>query len=170
MSKRYYSCNRDSFNKSKISNSRGLQLVKIYIFNISIKKEDCRQPYWKEKFISGLPSLFSQWIFNKQSELIGKSLIPFEQITFGQLLSFIKKEGILLCNELKLQGRYSTDNAAKRKELGSFCEAFCLPKLEAPSVKKRRKTQISKKKPYTTRNSNYKKLSSKKTTPKQKKY
>ena len=64
--------------------------------------------------------------------------------------------------------RYSTDNAAKRKELGSFCEAFCIPKLEAPSVKKRRKTQISKKKPYTTRNSKYKKISSKKTTPKQK--
>jgi len=81
------------------------------------------------------------------------------------LLSFIKKEGISLCNELKLQARYSTDNAAKRKELGSFFEAFCLPKLEVPSVEKRRKTQLNKKKPYTTRNSNYKKLSSKKTTP-----
>ena len=67
-----------------------------------LKREDCRQPYWKEKFISGLPSLFSQRIFNKLSELIGKSPIPFEQITFGQLLSFIKKEGISLCNELKL--------------------------------------------------------------------
>jgi len=117
-----------------------------------LKREDFRQPYWKEKFILGLPSLFSQRIFNELSELIGKSPIPFEQITFGQLLSFIKKEGILLCNELKLQARYSTDNAAKRKELGSFCEAFCLPKLEVPSVKKRRKTQLDKKKPYTTRN------------------
>ena len=58
-------------------------------------------------------------MFNKLSEL-GKSPIPFEQITFGQLLSFIKNEGISLCNKLKLQARYSTDKAAKRKELGSF--------------------------------------------------
>ena len=35
-------------------------------------------------------------------------------------------------------------------------------------MKKRRKTQISKKKPYTTRNPNYKKLSLKKATPKKK--
>ena len=110
--------------------------------------------------------LVSQRIFNKLSELIGKSPIPFEQITFGQLLSFIKKEGISLCNELKLQARYSTNNAAKRKELGSFCEAFCLPKLQAPSVNKRIKTQISKKKQYTTRPQNYKKSSPKKATPK----
>jgi len=112
--------------------------------------------------------LFSQRVFNKLSELIGKSPIPFEQITFGELLSFIKKEGISLCNELKLQARYSTDNTAKRKELGSFCEAFCLSKLEVPSLKKRRKTQTNKKKPYTTRISNYKKVSPKKTTPKKK--
>ena len=101
-----------------------------------LKREDYRQPYWKEKFISGLPSLFSQRIFNKLSEIIGRSPIPFEQITFDQLLSFIKKEGISLCNELKLQARYSTDNAAKQKELGSFCKEFYLPKLDAPSVKK----------------------------------
>ena len=69
---------------------------------------------------------------------------------------------------MKLQARYSTDNAAKWKELGSFCEAFCLPKWEAPSVKKRRKTQISKKKPYTTSNPKYKNLSPKKITPKKK--
>jgi len=82
------------------------------------------------------------------------------------LLSFIKKKGISLCNKLKLQVRYSTDNTAKRKELGSFCEAFCLPKLQAPSVNKRIKTQISKKKQYTTRPQNYKKSSPKKATPK----
>ena len=108
-----------------------------------------------------MPSLFSQRIFNKLSEVIGKGPIPFEQITFGQLLSFIKKEEISLCNEWKLQARYSTDKATKRKELGSFCEAFCLPKLEAPSVKQWRKTQITKKKQYNTRNPNYKRLSPK---------
>ena len=73
-----------------------------------------------------------------------------------------------LCSELKLQARYSTDKATKQKELGSFCKAFWLSKLEAPSVKKRRKTQITKKKQYNQRNSNYQKLSSKKATPKKK--
>ena len=29
-----------------------------------LKREDCRQPYGKEKFISGLPSLFSQRIYS----------------------------------------------------------------------------------------------------------
>ena len=67
-----------------------------------LKREDCRRPFWKEKFVLGLSFLFSQRIFNKLSEVIGKGPILFEQIMFGQLLSFIKKEGISLCNELKL--------------------------------------------------------------------
>ena len=96
-----------------MSNSQRIQLVKDTFLIYLLKREDCRQPYWKEKFVSRLPSLFSQKIFNKLSELIGKSPIPFEQIPFGQLFSFIKKEGISLCNELKLQARYSTDKATK---------------------------------------------------------
>ena len=122
----------------------------------------------EKKFGSGLLSLFSQRIFNKLSEVIGKGPIPSEQITFCQLLSFIRKERISLCNELKLQTKYWTDKAAKRKELGSFCDAFYLPKLEVLSVKKWRKTQINKKKQYNTGNPNYKKSSPRKTTTKKK--
>lgn len=40
-----------------------------------LKRKDWRQLYWKEKFVSELPSLFSQIIL---SEVIGKGQIPFE--------------------------------------------------------------------------------------------
>jgi len=56
-----------------------------------LKRDDGRQPYRKEKFVSGLSSLFYQRIYNKLNEVICKGLIPFEQIAFVQLLSSIKK-------------------------------------------------------------------------------
>lgn len=108
----------------------------VFLSNV-LTREDCTLPFWKEKFISGLPTLFAQRIFNKLREATGQDEIPYNEFTYGQLFAFIKREGLSLCNELRIQTKYGNEKAIKRKELGSFCEAFGLEKIQAPSTRKR---------------------------------
>ena len=46
-------------------------------------------------------------------------------------------EGLNLCNELKLQAKYG-DKSNTRTEMGNFCEAFGIGKIEAPSTTRKR--------------------------------
>ena len=48
-----------------------------------------------------------------------------------------KSEDLNLCNELKLQAKYG-DKSNTRSEMGNFCEAFGIEKIEAPSTQKKR--------------------------------
>ena len=48
-------------------------------------------------------------------------------------LHSLKKEALLACQELKFQAKYGN----KRKEMGSFCEAFGITGIRAPSTEKR---------------------------------
>ena len=59
-------------------------------------------------------------------------------LSFGQLFGIVKSEGLNLCNELKLQAKYGADKAHARNEMGNFCEAFGIEKIEAPSTKRKR--------------------------------
>ena len=47
-------------------------------------------------------------------------------------------KGLNLCNELKLQAKYGADKAHARNEMGNFCKAFGIEKIEAPSTKRKR--------------------------------
>ena len=60
---------------------------------------------------------------------MGTDVISFENISFGQLFAFVKKEGLVLCSELKLPIKYGS----KRKEVGSFCETFGIKRIKSPS-------------------------------------
>ena len=59
-------------------------------------------------------------------------------LTFGQLFGIVKSEGLNLCNELKLQAKFGADKAHARNEMGNFCEAFGIEKIEAPSARRKR--------------------------------
>lgn len=101
------------------------------------KRSDCNKGYWKEQFVYGLPYLFSQRIKQKIKEELQSEEIPWKDITYGQLTAFIKKEGLALCSELKIQAKYGREKGSKRKELGNFCEAFGIDKIKVPSNKKK---------------------------------
>jgi len=45
-----------------------------------------------------------------------------------------KSEGLNLSNEIKLQSKYGSKRAQSHKEMGTFCEAFGVTKIEAPSA------------------------------------
>ena len=55
-------------------------------------QKNCYKPYWKEKFIVGLPPIFALKV---KQELMGKNdSINYDNLTYGDILSTIKKIGI----------------------------------------------------------------------------
>ena len=98
----------------------------VFISRVMLRK-DCYKPYWKENFIDGLSPIFAHKV---KQELIGKNdSIDYDNLTYGDILSTIKKIGINMCNDEKLL-KYQLKN--KRKaiyEMGNFCEQYGLPLL-----------------------------------------
>jgi len=59
-------------------------------------------------------------------------------LTFGQIFGIVKSKGLNICNEIKFQTKYGSEKAQYRKEMGTFCEAFEITNIEAPSVARKR--------------------------------
>jgi hypothetical protein len=84
-----------------------------------------------------------------KDELINTTtgLIDYENLTYGDLFSTVKKLGIKMCIDQKMI-RQQLKNAKKAKyEMGNFREQFRLPYI-APSRKNRKKSdKVSRRKP-----------------------
>jgi hypothetical protein len=118
-------------------------------------RSDSQKPYWKEKFIDGLPSLFAHKV---KDELIDANtgLIDYKKLTYGDLFSTVKKLGIKMCIDQKMI-RQQLKNAKRAKyEMGNFCEQFGLPPI-APSRENRKKSDKSSRKKPTLYYNSYKK-------------
>ena len=71
----------------------------VFISRVMLWK-DCHKPYWKEKFIDSLPPIFA---YKVKQELMSKNdSIDYENLTYGDILSTIKKLDINMCNDEKL--------------------------------------------------------------------
>jgi len=94
-------------------------------------KTDSLKPYWKEKFIDGLPSLFAHKVKDKLVDS-ATGTINYENLTYGDLFSVIKKLGIKMRIDQKMI-RQQLKNAKNAKyKMGNFYEQFGLPPI-APS-------------------------------------
>jgi hypothetical protein len=84
---------------------------------------DSQKPYWKEKFIDGLPSLFAHKV---KDELINSNtgMIDYENLTYGDLFSTVKKLGIKMCVDQKLLRQQLKNSKKVKYEMGNFCEQF----------------------------------------------
>jgi hypothetical protein len=51
-------------------------------------REDSNQPFWKEKFLAGLPILLGEKVRNKIKDTFTTKTIPYDQLTYGELVSF----------------------------------------------------------------------------------
>ncbi|KAK9734444.1 hypothetical protein RND81_04G140200 [Saponaria officinalis] len=120
-----------------------------------LRRPDCNEGFWMEKFVSGLPKHFSQRIFRKLKESFANEVIAWQTITYGQLFAFVKQQGLALCEELKLQSKYNSEKRHSRRELGCFCEAFGLEKIEPPSFKAKRQVKRFHKKRFNPNKSKY---------------
>ncbi|KAL4655043.1 hypothetical protein ACB092_01G422700 [Castanea dentata] len=90
-------------------------------------RKDSTKPYWKERFIDGLPPIFAHKVKN---ELIGKNdSIHFDNLTYGDIFSTIKKLGINMCNDEKWLKQQLKDKKKAKYEMGNFCEQYDLPPI-----------------------------------------
>ena len=66
-------------------------------------REDSNQPFWKEKFLPGLPILLRERVHNTIGQSFRIHIIPYDQLTYGELISTTQKEGLKIFQDLKLQ-------------------------------------------------------------------
>ncbi|RVW20915.1 hypothetical protein CK203_110548 [Vitis vinifera] len=111
-------------------------------------RSDCNQSFWKEKFISGLPKLFSERIRIKIREQYNGQ-IPYDKLTYGEIISIVTGEGIKLCNDFKLKQQMKNEQKIYKNEFGSFCSQFGFSQKETmPPSKQKPSRKPSKDKFY----------------------
>ena len=110
-------------------------------------RHDCGSHYWKEKFISGLPTLFAEKV-RQRIRNIHNGRIPYESLTYGELITFVNNEGLALCTDLTLKSQMKKEKQVSKKELGKFCSYYGYDTIIAPSKRKNKQKKIKSKKPY----------------------
>ncbi|QHN82230.1 uncharacterized protein DS421_20g693950 [Arachis hypogaea] len=104
-------------------------------------REDSQQPFWKEKFLAGLPKSLGDKVRDKIRSLTPDGIIPYDELSYGQLISFIQKVALKICQDDKIQRQLAREKTQNRIDLGTFCEQFGLPachprKSKRPSNRK----------------------------------
>jgi hypothetical protein len=51
-------------------------------------REDSNQPFWKEKFLVGLPILLGEKVWNKIKDTFTTKTILYDHLTYGELVNF----------------------------------------------------------------------------------
>ncbi|KAH9711537.1 hypothetical protein KPL71_019777 [Citrus sinensis] len=80
------------------------QNYKTTFFTRLFLRDDANHITWKEKFLAGLPTLLGEKVRNSIKALYDNR-IPYDELTYGELVSFVNKEGLKICQDLKLQKR-----------------------------------------------------------------
>ena len=88
-------------------------------------RSDCNSPFWKEKFINGLPKLVSEKAKETLSTPLG--VVDYDNLTYGDISSTIRSEGIKMCRDLKIQSQARKSKA--KYEVGNFCTQYGLPSV-----------------------------------------
>ncbi|KAH9800593.1 hypothetical protein KPL71_000725 [Citrus sinensis] len=99
------------------------QSYKTSFFTRLFLRDDANHITWKEKFLVGLPTLLGEKVRNSIKALYDNR-IPYDELTYGELISFVNKEGLKICQDLKLQKRLKWELKKSKQELGGFCKQF----------------------------------------------
>ena len=83
--------------------------------------EDSNQPFWKERFLAGLPKLLGEKVQNTIRSSHDNQ-IPYDQFTYGELIRLTRKEGLKICQDLKLQKHLKSELKQTKQEAGTFCK------------------------------------------------
>ncbi|KAH9669172.1 hypothetical protein KPL70_021675 [Citrus sinensis] len=99
------------------------QSYKTSFFTRLFLRDDANHITWKEKFLIGLPTLLGEKVRNSIKALYDNR-IPYDELTYGELVSFVNKESLKICQDLKLQKRLKWELKKSKQELGGFCKQF----------------------------------------------
>ncbi|KAH1132046.1 hypothetical protein GYH30_057075 [Glycine max] len=110
-------------------------------------REDSQQPFWKEKFLAGLPRSLGDKVRDKIRSQSANGDIPYESLSYGQLISYVQKVALKICQDDKIQRQLAKEKAQTKKDLGSFCEQFGLPACPKQKKKQSSRKEIHENKP-----------------------
>ena len=85
-------------------------------------RKDCHKPYWKERFIDGLPPIFAHKV--KQVLMGTNDSFNYDNLTYDDVFSTIKKFCTSMCNNEKL-----LTHQLQIKKKANFCEQNNLPPI-----------------------------------------
>ncbi|KAL6347349.1 hypothetical protein AAG906_016822 [Vitis piasezkii] len=75
--------------------------------------------------------------------------IPYDKLTYGEIISIVTTEGIKLCNDFKLKQQMKNEQKIYKNEFGSFCSQFGFSQKETmPPSKQKPSRKPSKDKFY----------------------
>jgi len=104
--------------------------------------------------------LLREKVRNKIKDTFTTKTIPYDQLTYGELVSFTQKEGLKICQDLKLQKHLKWEIKCTRQELGRFYHQFEISTKNPPAVKTvqnskaiRAKNLLTNDQPINTKNS-----------------
>ncbi|KAL5159109.1 hypothetical protein HKD37_15G043463 [Glycine soja] len=115
------------------------------------KREDSQQPFWKEKFLAGLPRSLGDKVRDKIRSQSANGDIPYESLSYGQLISYVQKVALKIFQDDKIQRQLAKEKAQTKRDLGSFCEQFGLPPCPKQKKKQSSKKEIHENKPVNTK-------------------
>ena len=110
-------------------------------------REDSQQPFWKEKFLAGLPRSLGDKVRDKIRSQSANGDIPYENLSYGQLISYVQKVALKICQDDKIQRQLAKEKAQTKRDLGSFCEQFGLPACPKQKKKQTPRKEIHESKP-----------------------
>ncbi|KAH9658023.1 hypothetical protein KPL70_023328 [Citrus sinensis] len=99
------------------------QDYKTTFFTRLFLRDDANHITWKEKFLAGLPTLLGEKVRNF-IKVLYDNRISYDELTYGELVSFVSKEGLMICQDLKLHKRLKWELRKSKQDLGSFCKQF----------------------------------------------
>lgn len=79
-----------------------------------MQRSDANSEHWKAKFIDGLPTFFAEKVRKKLRDKHDRMSIPYDQYSYGHLISVIIEEVLSLCNDIKLQQLMKKQNLSKK--------------------------------------------------------
>ena len=77
-----------------------------------LQLEDLNTEFWKEKFISGLPTLFAEKVRNS---LRVNKVISYENLHYDNIKQTINQIGLNICAYIKIRSQLKNQNLLGRK-------------------------------------------------------
>ncbi|CAL8992099.1 unnamed protein product [Prunus brigantina] len=147
----------------------------VFISRVMLR-DDSNQPFWKEKFVNGLPNLFAHKIRTTLSNEQGH--IDWNSLTYGNIISTINQVGMKMCIDFKIGRQIQSDRKSAKYELGNFCEQYGLTSIPPSRKNKssyprhiRKRSHYSRKKHFSRHNNDdYEFYKKKKFAPKKNRF
>ncbi|KAH1212678.1 polyprotein [Glycine max] len=100
---------------------------------------------------TGLPRSLGDKVRDKIRSQSANGDIPYESLSYGQLISYVQKVALKICQDDKIQRQLAKEKAQTKKDLGSFCEQFGLPACPKQKKKQSSRKEIHENKPVNKR-------------------